>query len=63
MRCFKCGGPWSEPTGHVFRKDVFYCGPCAREFFASFYRPRMKSMSRPDHDFAAAASTSLGANQ
>jgi hypothetical protein len=44
-RCFQCGGPYHEATGHVFRKDVVYCGPCAREFFFGFYRPRMIYMS------------------
>lgn len=59
-RCFKCSGPWSEATGHVFQSGVRYCGRCAREFFGAFYRPRMIRMSRPESDFAAAAMTSIG---
>lgn len=45
--CFKCGGPWHEATGHVFRPDVVYCGQCAHDFFVDFYRPRMIQMNGP----------------
>jgi len=58
MECFKCHGPYHPATGHRFRAGVVYCGRCAREFHA-WYKARMKAMSRPDSDFAMAASTSI----
>jgi hypothetical protein len=58
-RCFKCAGPYHPATGHRFPQGACYCGRCAREFFEGFYRPRMKSLSRADRDFNAAAATSV----
>ncbi len=38
VKCFACGGPFHEATGHVFKGKFVgvatYCGPCARHFFA-----------------------------
>ena len=60
LRCFACAGPWSAPTGWVISRDlrVYYCGRCAR-VFATFFKERMRSMSRPGRDFALAAATSI----
>lgn len=65
MSCFKCGGPQHEATGWHFAEGVDYCGRCASYFF-HYYRSRMIRMSSvragKGHDYALAASTSVGAN-
>ena len=58
LTCFRCHGPYHPATGWAFLPDVAYCGRCAREF-AAWYKSRMRQMSRPDSDFALAASTSI----
>jgi hypothetical protein len=67
-RCFACRGVYHPATGHLFRPDVAYCGPCARTAFAwvgSHTKPRRrkssKSRSWRDHDFYEAAATSIRA--
>ena len=33
MRCFACGGPYHEASGHLWRElGIAYCGPCYRHF-------------------------------
>lgn len=67
MTYFRCGGPFSAPTGWAFSVDVRYCGRCAREFYA-WFRDRMARMSRPWSKrkgdgacFALEVTTSIGA--
>jgi hypothetical protein len=56
VRCFACGGPYHEASGHAFPGlGIAYCGPCIRHFMA-WYRKHTSPRKGPD--FYAEAATS-----
>jgi hypothetical protein len=34
LRCSACGGPYSEPTGHILGDRTRLCGTCAKDFLS-----------------------------
>jgi hypothetical protein len=57
MRCFACGGPYHEASGHFWRDfDIAYCGRCTRHFF-DWVRQHTRSRIRGGDFYAEAASS------
>ena len=65
MRCYACGGPYHEATGHFFHHWGFvYCGPCYRHFIEDFMKPMMNRWRWSKHgNFYDHALTSVGAQR
>lgn len=61
VRCFACGGPYHEATGHAWRgfDDVAYCGPCYRRWLVFFKSHTKRKWNKGD--FYAEAATSIRA--
>jgi len=59
-RCFACGGPYHEATGHRFREyeGVVYCGPCSNRM-RIFVKGMMSRKVGKTAGFYLAASTSI----
>lgn len=59
-RCFRCGGPFHQATGHVFVEfDIAYCGACYRHFLAWYKGHTRRKWG--GSDFYAEAATSIRA--
>jgi hypothetical protein len=59
-KCFACGGPYHEATGHRFRgfEDVVYCGVCSNRM-RIFVRGMMSRKVGKTAGFYEAAATSI----
>lgn len=60
LRCFACGGPYHEASGHHFAApfdDVVYCGACYRPFVAWMKGHLNRRWSK--HRFYDEAATSI----